>query len=48
MTAKAVEVYLKQKRKKEAGQCLLDMIGPDAATADALEELERGRIEDRS
>jgi hypothetical protein len=48
LTAKALEVYLKRKRKKEAGNRLLELIRPDSISPDAWEELERGRIDDRA
>jgi hypothetical protein len=48
LTAKALESYLKQKRKKEAGKRLLDLIQPGATAADAWDELEKGRIDDRA
>jgi hypothetical protein len=48
LTAKALKKYLAQRRKKTAGSRLLGLIGRDSVTADALEELERGRIDDRT
>lgn len=42
-TAKAVEEYLKQRRKKEAGNRLLDVIRSGSVESDVWEELERGR-----
>ena len=47
-TAKALESYLALRRKKAAGSRLLDLIRSDSVTTDALEELERGRIDDRT
>ena len=43
LTAEALEYYLKQKRKKAAGNRLLKLIQPDSVTPDAWEELEKGR-----
>ncbi len=48
LTAKAVEEYLKQRRKKAAGNRLLDLIRPGSVAADAWEELDRGRADDRA
>jgi hypothetical protein len=48
LTAKALENYLAQRRKKAAGSRLLGLIRRDSITADAWEELERGRIDDRT
>ncbi|MGO9568260.1 MAG: hypothetical protein ACLP5H_12035 [Desulfomonilaceae bacterium] len=48
LTAEALEYYLKQKRKKEAGNRLLKLIQPGSVTADAWEELEKGRTDDRA
>jgi hypothetical protein len=42
LIAKALEEYLKQKRKKAAGNGLLDLIRPGSVAPDAWEELERG------
>jgi hypothetical protein len=48
LTAKAVEEFLKQRRKKVAGNRLLDLIRPGSVAPDAWEELERGRSDDRA
>ncbi len=48
LTAKALEEYLKQKRKREAGNRLLELIRPSSVTPDAWAELEKGRIDDRA
>jgi len=48
LTAKALEEYLKQQRKRSAGVRLLELIGPTAVYPDALEELEKGRADDRA
>lgn len=48
LTAKAVEEYLKQRRKKAAGNRLLELIRPGSVAPDAWEELERGRADDRA
>jgi len=48
LTARALEFYLKQKKRREAGLRLLDLISPDAVSLDAWAELERGRADDRS
>ncbi|MCX5873982.1 MAG: hypothetical protein NTY51_12235 [Deltaproteobacteria bacterium] len=47
MTAKALEVFLKQQRKQQAARRLHSLIGPHAVTPDALESLHRGRDDDR-
>ena len=47
LTAKAVEEYLKRRRKKAAGNRLLGLIHPGSVAPDAWEELERGRADDR-
>src|SRR5208337_2049163 len=46
-TAKALENYIAQRRKKAACSRLLGLIRRDSVSADAWEELERGRIDDR-
>jgi hypothetical protein len=46
LAAKAVEEYLKQRRKKVAGNRLLDLIRPGSIAPDAWEEIERGRSDD--
>lgn len=48
LTARALESYLKQKKKKEAGLKLLRLVGTGAVAPDADVELERGRIDNRS
>ncbi len=48
LTAKALEEYLKQKRKRAAGHRLLELIRPGSVTPDAWDELEKGRIDDRA
>ncbi len=48
LTAKALENYLAQRRKKAAGSRLLGLIRRDSVTTDAWEELERGRTDDRT
>jgi hypothetical protein len=48
LTAKALESYLKQKRKREAGMRLLNLISPDAVSPEAWDELEKGRADDRA
>ena len=47
-TAKAVEEYLKQRRKREAGNRLLGLIRPGSVPPDAWKELEQGRAYDRA
>ena len=47
-TAKALEAYLKQKRKREAGTRLLELIRPGVVSSDIWDELEQGRIDDRA
>lgn len=47
LTAKALELYLKRKKKK-AGMRLLNLISPDSVSPDAWAELERGRSDDRA
>jgi hypothetical protein len=46
LTAEALEYYLKQKRKKAAGNHLLKLIQPGSVTPGAWEELEKGRTEE--
>jgi metal-responsive CopG/Arc/MetJ family transcriptional regulator len=48
LTAEALEHYLKQKRKKAAGNRLLKLIQPGSVTHDAWVELEKGRADDRT
>ena len=48
LTAKAVDSYLRQKKKKQAGAKILDLILRDAVASDALEQLEKGRDDDRA
>lgn len=48
LTANALENYLAQRRKKAAGSRHLGLIRRDSVTIDAWEELERGRIDDRT
>ncbi|MFC1833778.1 CopG family transcriptional regulator [Thermodesulfobacteriota bacterium] len=48
MTAKALEFYLRRKRKQQAGRRLLELISPDAVAPDALTELEKGRVDGRT
>lgn len=48
LTAKALESYLRQKTKREAGMRLLDLVSPNAVSPDAWAELERGRADDRA
>ncbi len=48
LTAKAVKEYLKRRRKKAAGNHLLDLIRPDSVAPDAWEEIEIGRADDRA
>lgn len=48
LTARALESYLKGKRKKEAGNRLLELIRPDSISPDAWNELEKGRTDDRT
>jgi len=48
LTAKALEEYLKQKRKKSAGNRGLELISRCSVTPDAWDELEKGRVDDRA
>lgn len=48
LTAKALESYLARGRKKAAGSRLLGLIRRDSVATDAWEELEKGRIDDRT
>lgn len=48
LTAKAVEEYLKRRKKRAAGYRLLGLIRPGSVTPDAWEEMERGRADDRT
>jgi antitoxin VapB len=43
LTAEALEHYLKQKRKKAAGNRLLKLIQSGSVTPNTWEELEKGR-----
>jgi hypothetical protein len=48
LTAKALESYLTQNKKIEAGKRLMDLISRDAVSNDAWNELERARSDDRA
>lgn len=48
LTAKAVEEYLRQSRKRAAGKRLLGLIRPGSVTPDAWEEIDRGGTDDRA
>lgn len=48
LTAKALEEYLQQRRKKAAGNRLLNLIRPGSVTPDAWDEIEMGRADDRA
>ena len=48
LIARALGEYLKQKRKRAAGNRLLELIGPNPPTRDAWDELEKGRLDDRA
>jgi len=48
LTARALEEYLKQKRKRAAGNRLMELIAQNPVTPDACDELERGRLDDRA
>ena len=48
MAAEALDSYLKRKKKAEAGGRLLALIGRSKVADDALDQLELGRIDDRS
>ncbi len=48
LTAKAVEEYLKQRRKKAAGNRLLGLIRPGSVAPEAWEENDEGRTDDRA
>jgi antitoxin VapB len=48
LTAKALESYLKQKKKREVGVKLLNLISPDAVSPDSWTELEKSRADDRA
>jgi hypothetical protein len=47
-TAKAVEEYIKLRRKKAAGNRLLRLIRPGSIPPDAWNEIEKGRADDRT
>ena len=47
VAARALEWYLKQKRRREAGNRLLEFIGKGVVANGAHRELERGRRDDR-
>ncbi|MEW6530632.1 MAG: CopG family transcriptional regulator [Thermodesulfobacteriota bacterium] len=46
-TAKALEEYLKGKRKRDSGNHLLQLIRPGSVSPDAWEELEKDRADNR-
>jgi len=48
LTAKALEAYLKQRRKKKSGNRLLDLIHPGSVSPEVWDELEKGRLDDRA
>lgn len=48
LTAKALEEYLQHERKRSAGNRLLELIRPCSVCPDALEDLEKGRADDRA
>ncbi len=48
LTAKALGEYIRQKRKKAAGNRLLQLIRPGSVAPEAWEDLEEGRVDDRS
>jgi len=48
LTAKVLQTYLKQKRKKTAGNRLLGLIHRNSVAPEAWEELDRGRNDDRA
>ncbi len=48
MAAEALDSYLKRKKKAEAGDRLLALIGRAEVADDALDQLELGRVDDRS
>jgi hypothetical protein len=48
ITARAVEAYLKKRKKTNAGYRLLDLIDPDSVAVEAWDELEKGRTDDRA
>ena len=48
LTARALEAYLKHRRKKKAGNSLLELIHPGSVASDAWSELEKGRVDDRA
>ncbi len=47
LTAKALEEYIRQRKKKSAGNRLLQLIRPGSVPPEAWEELEKGRVDDR-
>ncbi|MEW6112974.1 MAG: hypothetical protein AB1664_12660, partial [Thermodesulfobacteriota bacterium] len=48
LTAKALEEYLKRKRKRAEGNRLLQLVCPGSVALDAWEELEKERVDDRA
>lgn len=48
MTARALTVFLKEKRKQDTARRMHALIGPDAVSKDALEYLEKERNDDRA
>ena len=48
MTARALTVFLKEKRKQATAKRIYSLIGPTAISEDAIEFLERERTDDRA
>jgi len=48
LTARALEAYLKQRRKKKSGLRLLELIRPGSVSPGVWDELEKGRLDDRA
>ncbi|HDM32230.1 MAG TPA: CopG family transcriptional regulator [Deltaproteobacteria bacterium] len=48
LVAQAVEYYLVQKRRKELGGRVLEIVGKAYVSSDALELIEKGRGSDRT
>ena len=48
MTARALIVFLKEKRKQDAARRIYSLIGSTAVSEDAIEFLERERTDDRA
>jgi antitoxin VapB len=48
LTAKALELYVKENRRRKTGNCLLNLVKPGSVPEEAWAELEKGRVDDRA